>query len=269
MSKFSYLKEAVFEHQFWLQILGDHARFIRDALSPYEKDRIGMAGGYIQIFDELLEQSRRDLSEEQIYELTKMALGYAEEFRKFKLELLRMHLNGQIKINLPPTFINHMVNEIEEYLRILQSLLKQNISEAHPLHYHNLWLPDAAGHAGAIQCRLDDVEADLRGKSRDFMQEFKDLHMKSEEFTGYTRTSLSDFPALKRFNNQVEVRIGMFMRFLKDLEDLVTGKRVLGTLSPLMPDHMFREECYYLLNLSRVTEAKDPDCDPTTPRIQD
>lgn len=32
-----------FEHQFWLQILGDHGRFIFSNLSPEEKDEINRA----------------------------------------------------------------------------------------------------------------------------------------------------------------------------------------------------------------------------------
>lgn len=152
------MKESLFEHQFWLQILGDHGRFIHDALSPDERDKIGLANFYIQVFDELLDQSRMQLNPEQINELTKQALNFAEEIRTFKLELIKEHLAGQIKISLPPTFLNHMVNEVEEYLRILYCLMEMKTSAAHPLHYHNLWLPDAAGHAGAIMCRLDDVE---------------------------------------------------------------------------------------------------------------
>ncbi|MEL7657158.1 MAG: DUF2935 domain-containing protein [Bacillota bacterium] len=269
MSNISYLKGAVFEHQFWLQILGDHGRFIYDSLSPDEIEKVGMADNFIKIFDELLEQSRKELNEEQIYELTTMSFGYTDEFRKFKLELISDHLTNKIKIGLPPTFINQMVNEIEEYLRILQSLLERKIPDVYPLHLHNLWLPDAAGHASGIQCRLDDVEADLITKSRDFEKEFHDLHRKAEEFSGYTRTNMVEFPALKRLNNQVEIKIGMFMRFLKDLEDLRVSKRVVGALLPLMTDHMYREECYYIFTLSRVSQVKDPDCDPTTPRISD
>ena len=127
MSNISYRKVAVYEHQFWLQILGDHGRFIFGALSPDEKEKIEMANNFIQIFDELLEQSRIELNEEQIYELTKMAFAYTEELRNFKLELIRAHLVGNIKIDLPPAFINHMVNEIEEYMRILRSLLEKKI----------------------------------------------------------------------------------------------------------------------------------------------
>jgi hypothetical protein len=159
------------------------------------------------------------------------------------------------------------VNEVEEYLRILYCLMERKEATAHPLHYHSLWLPDAAGHAGAIMCRLDDVEKDLKMKSMEFEKGFSDLHMKAEEFNGYTRTGLVEFPALKRLNNQVEMKMGTFMRFLKELEALRIEKMALGIFQPLVPDHMYREECYYLLNLSRVTEIKAPDCDPTTPQI--
>lgn len=266
MSNISYRKEALFEHLFWLQILGDHGRFIHDALSPDEKEKVEISDYFIRIFDELLDYAKQDLNEEQIYELTKQAFAYAEEIRRFKLDLIRDHIAGKIKIDLPPTFINHMVNEVEEYLGILQCLLDRKIPEGHPLHYHNLWLPDAAGHAGAVMCRLDDVETDLKIKSKEFETDFHSLHMKAEEFSGYTRTNLTDFPALKRLNLQVESKIGMFMRYLKDLQELVMAKKVLGTLLPLVPDHMYREECYYLFTLSRVSEVKDPDCDPTTPR---
>lgn len=269
MNQISFMKETLFEHQFWLQILGDHSRFIHDSLSPDERDRVGMASFFIQIFDELLDQSRLQLNTEQINELTKQALNFAEEIRNFKLELIREHLAGQIKIGLPPTFINHMVNEVEEYLRILHCLLEMRSPAAQPLHYHNLWLLDAVGHAGAIMCRLDDVEKDLKMKSMEFEKGFSDLHMKTEEFSGYTRTGLVEFPALKRLNNQTEIKMGMFMRFLKELEELRLEKKALGILQPLEPDHMYREECYYLLNLSRVSEVKDPDCDPTTPRVMD
>ncbi len=269
MSDVAFLKEALFEHQFWLQILGDHGRFIRDALSPGEQDKIEKAGYFILIFDDLLEQARKEPAGEQVYALTKQAFDYAEEIRNFKLQLIREHIAGKIKINLPPTFINHMVNEVEECLRILQCLLDKKIASGHPLHYHNLWLPDAAGHAGGIQCGLDDVETDLRDKSQEFEMDFHILHRKAEEFAGYTRTNLTDFPALRRLNSQVDMKIGMFMRFLKDIEELRESNCAVGTLQPLMPDHMYREECYYLLKLSRVSGINSPGCDPAAPRLRD
>ncbi|GAB6889346.1 DUF2935 domain-containing protein [Geobacillus stearothermophilus] len=44
---------------------------------------------------------------------------------------------------------------------------------------------------------------------------------------------------------------------------------VQGMQSPLMADHMAREECYYLQKLAETTgEVKAPACDPTKPRTQ-
>ena len=42
----------------------------------------------------------------------------SEEIRMFKLSLIKEHLVGKIKISLSPTFINHMVNEVEEAIRL-------------------------------------------------------------------------------------------------------------------------------------------------------
>lgn len=42
----------------------------------------------------------------------------------------------------------------------------------------------------------------------------------------------------------------------------------LDVISPLMPDHMAREECYYLIKLALTGAVPSPECDPTTPRVQ-
>lgn len=59
-----------------------------------------------------------------------------------------------------------------------------------------------------------------------------------------------------------------FKKFLEELKEGIIKKKVLGTLAPLSPDHMFREECYYLTKLSMISDIKEPECDPTKPRIE-
>lgn len=39
----NYVSAALLEHRFWLQILGDHARFLYHSLSPSEKGEIERA----------------------------------------------------------------------------------------------------------------------------------------------------------------------------------------------------------------------------------
>lgn len=259
--------EALFEHQFWLQVLGDHSRFILNALSPTELEKIQRTNNFIQIFDGLLEEAREPLNDINLEDLTQRAQRYSLEIREFKLQIIREHLIGDVKIELPPTFINHMVNEVEEYLRVIHWLLNKELPTAHPIHFHTLWLPDASGHAGAIYCGLDSTERDLRYRSKEFMVIFEDLYIKADEFEGYLRTRLQAFPALSRLNTQVEVNVLLFMTFLKEIEEWRLTKKVVGTIMPLIANHMFREECYYLTKLSKVSEIKKPECDPTAPRI--
>lgn len=57
-----------------------------------------------------------------------------------------------------------------------------------------------------------------------------------------------------------------FREFVGELLVQVRQKTVLGTLYPLMLDHMFRESCYYVTKLSGIIDVPKPDCDPLRPR---
>ncbi|MGJ7912688.1 DUF2935 domain-containing protein [Neobacillus sp. LXY-1] len=257
---------ARFEHRFWLQILGDHSRFIYEALAPVQGKEINMAANFINTFDSLMER----LSSSELLALTVEAEAEVLKLREFKLELLRRHLNGKIKIHLPPTFINHMVNELEEYVRILEHLKSGRVPPIyHELHHHLLWLLDAAGHAEAISSNLDGVETRLREKSNVFKKNFDDFYLKAVEFAGYLRTNLSEFPALAKMNKDTQLEIKLFQQFLTELEELGLNHQALGTFAPLMADHMFREECYYLMKLAQSANLDLPNCDPTKPRLKE
>lgn len=261
---------ALFEHRFWLQILGDHSRFIFNTLSPKETADIQAAEQFIQAFDQLLHQARTIQSDSQLGALNQQAHSLTINLRQFKLSILQRLLLGKITIAFTPTFINHMVNELEEYLRILTSLLEgKKVPQFDALHHDFLWLPDAAGHAAAISSDLDFVEKRLIQKSQKFEEHFQQFYMKSIEMAGYMRTQLRDFPAFRRFHSDIDVEMNLFRAFLKELEDMELSAEVLDRISPLMPDHMMREECYYLMKLAQLGLVHDPKCDPTQPRIEE
>lgn len=267
MDNTNYEQAALFEHRFWLQVLGDHARFLLQSLAPTEVEEIQAAHHFIHIFDLLLERSRLPLSSADIATLNQQAFCSATDLRSFKLSTLRRLLEGEITIHLGPTFLNHMVNEVDEYLRILQFLLAGERPPAcHPLHHHLVWLPDAAGHAGAIASSLDMTEKQMIARSEEYQTRFEQFFIKAYELAGYLRTNLEQFPALARFNQEVELEIQLFSNFLEQIEQLEMDHRLLGILSPLFPDHMMREECYYLMKLAEVTEIAPLDCDQTRPR---
>lgn len=192
----------------------------------------------------------------------------AKRLRQFKLHLLKRLLTDQIAFHLPPTFINHMVNEIDEYLRILKCFINKKIpSPCHPLHHHLLWLPDASGHADGLIKNFDGVEKILIMKGSKFKKKFEDYYIKAVELAGFLRTHLKTFPALEHFNSEVELEIVLFQKFLEELEEMKLDITMLGTLNSLMADHMYREECYYLTKLSQVSNINQPTC-TTTPKTK-
>lgn len=263
-----YEKKALFEHRFWLQILGDHGRFILNALSAEEIQDTKRAEWFINVFDRLLVEAHKDLSGISLMQVTREAYHHAIQLRAFKLHLLRRHLMGKVKIQISPTFLNHMLNELEEYVNVLCLLLSVQVPIFHPIHHHILWLSDAVGHAAGIIADLDEIEKDLIEKSTEFKKNFEALYEKAIEVSGYMRTNLYDFPALSRFNHQAEITMTPFKEFLEDLAELKLSNQILGTLLPLMADHMSREECYYLLKLSESSDTEVICCDPAKPRIE-
>ncbi|KMY56217.1 hypothetical protein AC623_13680 [Bacillus sp. FJAT-27231] len=264
----TYEETAAFEHTFWLQVLGDHARFIHDSLAPQEQRDIELARYFIQTFDQLLESVAVDQS--HLVALSRLADEETQKLRAFKLDLIRRHLIGKVSIHLGPTFINHMVNELDEYRRLLNDLKEGKIPPVyHALHHHLLWLMDAAGHAGAISDNMDQVEKKIKQKSNSFTKDFEAFYLKAVEMTGFLRTNLSSFPALARFNEDTSLEIKLFMSFLQEIEELRLSKEALGTFAPLMADHMMREECYYLMKLAESTDLQAPNCNPAKPRLQD
>jgi hypothetical protein len=244
-----------FEQGFWLPVLKDHCQFIYDALSPKETKEIQVATKLHQTFSQLAAQKgEADL---------KASHEAAIQLREFKLHLLCRLLTEDFAFHLPPTFINHMINELEEYLRILSCLLKgKQPPLMHPLHHHLLWLSDAAGHAEGLRINTDGVEEKIKQKQHKFIKTFNAFYIKAVELTGYLRTNLQQFPALSRFNGDVELEILLFQSFLKELVEMGLTKELLGTFAPLMADHMYREECYYLHKLTQVARTKEPNCSP-------
>ncbi|MBE9916082.1 DUF2935 domain-containing protein [Paenibacillus donghaensis] len=261
--------DALFEHRFWLQILGDHARFIFNALSSKEVKDVELADRFIRLFDGLLAQARSIQPDQDLKQLNEQAFQATTDLRAFKLSLLDRVLLGEVVIGLSPTFLNHMINELEEYERILKELVAgKPVPLYHPLHHDLLWLPDAVFHSASIAADLDGVERRLIRKSKEFEQHFNEFYLKALELVGYLRTLKTTYPSIKKFHGDVDVEMSAFMAFLLEVEELDISAELLSRLNKLVPDHMYREECYYLTKLSQFGEVPKPNCDPAKPRIE-
>lgn len=268
MESDNYNEFAASQHRFWLQILGAHSRFILSAAPPSQPEIANEANYFKEIFDTLLDRSWKNLSDEDLKDLNTQSLDAVCKLRVFKLNILSSQLTEKIKFNLSPTFLNHMVNELEEYMLILSFLIKNKKYVQHPIHYHLLWLSDAYAHASILNSTLDMTERKSINTVREFEQEFNTLYIKAVELMGYMRTGFLKFPAFNKFNHDIAMKMTLFQKFLKELRELKLSKEILGTLTPIIPDHMIRETCYYLSMLSMVSSLAAPDCNFKEPRIE-
>lgn len=250
----NYVQHALFEHRFWLEILKDHGQFIHDSLYPSETEDIKRANSFIHQFSQLLAFANTLNTSDVAVSFSLTVDEAVEQFKQFKFYILRRQLSGEIGIHLTPTFVNHMVNELEEYQNVLSYLKKGEVPPIfHELHHHLVWLLDASGHAGVINDELDGVEKRLKQKSDTFAQHFEQFYLKAVELAGYLRSNIQSFPALTRFNKDVEIEMTLFKTFLRELEEMELSAEVLGTFTAPMADHMWREEQYYLSKLAQAS----------------
>lgn len=260
-----------FEHLFWLQIMRDHATFLGDALPCDATDLRQQADCFVREFEGLLRTARDLGNAAPEWETFACDVQSAVEgLGTFKLNLLAMMLRREITVTLTPTFVNHMVNELEDYLMILHFLSKGQVPVVkNPVPLHLLWLKDGQGHARYIACNLDYSDHDLIDEAKHFSERFLIQHSEANEYRGFLRTCLDRFPSLQRFNCRAGDSMQDFHDYLESLRQLLNEARAKGPLQVAVVDHMMREACYYLHKLHQADPGSIgmPKCDPTRPAV--
>lgn len=242
---------------FWSGIMKNHAEFQLTALSSKEQEAIRIAQYFKNAFTDI-ENRVKSLAKSdnpaETAELIVITTNLLINFINIKRVLVRRLLQCNIELNMTPTFINHMINEAMEFRRVLLLIqtklpidkVKENT------HLYILWLPDAAGHAASIAADLDPTEAQFIKEAREFEKIFNNLYLKGKELGQMLeRTGLTD-GSLEELNCEIEKKMDMFICFLEKLEKLREQCRVLGIFKPLVPNHMIREEKYFLSRLKKL-----------------
>ncbi len=224
-----------FEVDFWSRIIGDHMIFLGKTLHKNET-------GYHRRVSEIKQLADNLYNRVNVHFLDKDASYLAMMSRQLKLDIIRDILAGDISISLSATFINHMLNENEEMIRVL------NGEPTSISHINKLWLSDAYGHAEQLGCMLDPIEKKLKKDLKKIVKKFKKHYLMNEEFIGFDRTILESARKDKH-NEKIEEHIGEFIDLLEELMEKKVNKEVIATFSTLVPDHMIREENYYLAKL--------------------
>jgi hypothetical protein len=259
------------EHYFWVNILLDHAIFIRDYLSPVEESLVKEAKEFISRFSTLryrLEQipATNQINSPALIEFSKLSAHVSYEYYRFEGRLLNLQLNNKILINITPTYFNGTLNENGEYLRILQYYMNGTDYPPLPLvDLLDLWLEDQIGHAALLNRALDGIELILHEKVNTLNKLFSAHMLKNDAIKGYLRFVPPHFPIQIAFAREVSSTVLAFNQLVDHVITLYKGKEVLNATTLRFLEHHFPEACYFLTKLSAfVPEMERPPCSLTS-----
>jgi hypothetical protein len=247
--------KAVTELDFWLRIMGDHARLIKASLLPGDANPVMVAENFREIFDRLVEKLKNDRRE---LEFCNEILTTVISFREFKRELLGESLRNNEVTSFSPSVYHHMLNELEEFLKVIQDLQSDTPLYDNILACHLLWISDAAGHAALMQSVLDKMEYRYRDEAKAFENAFDKIYLAGVTIAGFFRCdALTAQSKLEAYTCGNAGLIGEFMGFLREIKAQAEQNRLTGNVSPLIPDHMLREERYYLQKIGKPDAETD------------
>lgn len=258
------------EHYFWVNILLDHAFFVRDYLSPAETNLVEEANDFIGRFTRVrnqLEQipQRSTINSPEIIQFSSYAAQVSYDYYLFEGKILNLSVNNQIQINITPTYFNGTLNENGEYLRILQYYMKG--TDYPPLalvDLLDLWLEDQLGHAALLRRALDVSEQILLEQVGTITKLFSAHMLKNDAIKGYLRFLPPQFPAQISFAREVSHTVQAFNQLVEHVIRLYKGKSVFNATTLRFLEHHFPESCYFLTKLSAfVPEIEKPACSLT------
>jgi hypothetical protein len=259
------------EHYFWVNILLDHAIFVRDYLSPVEVSLVEEAVTFIGRFSEVrnrLEkiQKNSNVNSHSMVEFSKLSAQVSYDYYRFEGKVLNLQLNNQILINITPTYFNGTLNENGEYLRILQYYM--NGTDYPPLSLVDLldlWLEDQIGHAALLNRALDGIELILKERVDTLSKLFSAHMLKNDAIKGYLRFMPPHFPVQIAFAREVTETVLAFNQLVEHVIKLYKGKEVLNATTLRFLEHHFPELCYFLTKLSAfVPDMETPQCSLTS-----
>ncbi len=262
------------EHVFWLEVLEDHAFFVRNHLAPIETAYIQQAQAFIERFQRHLRElcdiqdNPQDVASETWQSFARNVYPTAADYFQFEGHLQNRRIVNDVLLNLTPTYFNGTLNENQEYLRLLSFYINGHEPVQLPLwDLLQLWLEDQLGHAVLLRNALDPVEFGLSEQASRFSQAFQAYIVKNNAIRGYLRFTEPNFPAQRHFAATVAGTTVEFYRFVQTIVAQYRHTTLLSRTTLRFLEHHFPETCYLLIKLSAFAEGVElpQDCSLTKP----
>lgn len=254
------------ENRFWLQVFGDKARVIENEMYSQYTAELVQSRGFITLFDDLYGQYMRVMTDDQLNQLNQKAVSAVQDFRKFILAVVRSQISEKTIIGVTPALLNVYVNETELYLNIMNAHIKNIPYAASAVSEIIIWMINAYIGATRLQENLGISFVEYKKKAGEFADSFLILYLRADVLNGLRRSGLDSFPALDQFYDDVESKITEYAQYVVELMELFEKKRLLGSLTLLDFDGLYRILCYIITKISMYSKIKPPVCDPASPR---
>lgn len=244
------------EHLFWLEILQDHAIFVRDHLSVTERNEISIAEGFNQAFQGLLGNLKLlnpalSLATNEMVEFAKQAHATAYDYFRFEGHLQNLRIKNEVNLNLSPTYLNGTLNENQEYLRQLSFLA--NGQQPVPLRLDqllDLWLEDQLGHIILLRNIVDPIELSVDRQTDLYAQRFQMFILQNHHVKGFLRFTEQGFPRQKELALEVGRTVIEMNRYIRSIVEKYMGNRILNKTTLRFLEHHFPETCYFIKKLA-------------------
>lgn len=244
------------EHSFWLEMLQDHAYFVRDGLPANETEYVKIAKQFIAFYDDLLGNlqsipRQAGYQDSQMIDFSRKAWKVAKNYYDFEGTLQSLRIDNKINLNLSPTYLNGTLSENQEYLRILSYLVQgQEPVRLSATQLMDLWLEDQLGHAVLFENLLDPIEVGANLAAQEFKRRFQLYIVQNHHLKNYLRVKQPGFARQQEFIYEVGMTTLEMNQFIKNMVGKYKENTLLSKSNLRFLEHHFPETCYFLAQLS-------------------
>jgi hypothetical protein len=244
------------EHLFWLEVLQDHAYFVRDHLSPIETEYVNTGQQYINVFGELIAllgsiPRSAAFSDDTMVYFSQRAWTAAKGYFEFEGKMQSLRIDNKVNLNLTPTYLNGTLAENQEYLRLLTYLVQGREPLPLPLvDLMDLWLEDQLGHALLFKNLLDPIEIASSRQADVYIGTYQGYIVQNHHLKGYLRFKEPGFARQREFANEVGKTTLEMSRFVYTMLMKYKQNTMLNRSTLRFIQHHFPETCYFIKKLS-------------------
>lgn len=245
------------EVRFWLDIMQEHAQFIKMGLPCDRTDLINEAQNFIREFDTLSNRAERVQNQNRFNELVDDALDTVREFHRFKRHLLRLKLTCKLAGCTFPLMYDHMAREAE-YVMLLFSKMREGrpaLKAAAKTRETAFWVRIMGDHAGLMSHLIDPSERSLVATAQDFHEDFDALLLQSNDFASMLSYNDTDVPSFRRFLLDVQTSTRRLRDFKRAAQEMIAQCRMIGLIPELLADHVRREAEHFLMILTMMEKG--------------